>query len=65
MFQRITLLKMCFSKTMIDYYSVLGVTSMATEKEIKSKYYELAKQFHPDSNTYSNSSDFVRIKEAY
>src|SRR4249920_1429159 len=33
-----------------DYYSVLGVSQGATEKEITRAYRKLAKQYHPDAN---------------
>lgn len=33
-----------------DYYSVLGIARTATASEIKLKYYELAKIYHPDLN---------------
>jgi DnaJ-class molecular chaperone len=33
-----------------DPYSILGISRGATEKEIKSAYRKLAKEFHPDAN---------------
>ena len=38
------------SKYFSSYYDVLGVDAGATTEEIKSKYYELAKKYHPDSS---------------
>src|SRR2546425_1115130 len=32
-----------------DYYKALGVSSTATEKEIKAAYRKLSKQYHPDA----------------
>jgi len=34
---------------MTDYYKVLGISSQADEKEIKSAYRKLAKKHHPDA----------------
>uniref|UniRef100_A0A915J3B8 J domain-containing protein n=1 Tax=Romanomermis culicivorax TaxID=13658 RepID=A0A915J3B8_ROMCU len=52
-----------------NYYEILGVTSEATPQEIKTAYYTLCKQFHPD---ITNEKDFDKavvnflvIGEAY
>ncbi|KRX03937.1 DnaJ domain [Pseudocohnilembus persalinus] len=47
-----------------DYYSVLGVSKSATEKEIKSSFYKMAKKYHPD--VYKGSQDKIKeVNEAY
>ena len=50
-----------------DYYSVLNVVRTASPKEIKMKYYELSKKYHPDLNRDNKDAEatFVRINEAY
>lgn len=49
-----------------DYYEVLGLSRDATKSEVKKKYFELAKKYHPDvSNDPSASDKFREASEAY
>ena len=50
-----------------DYYKILGVGQNATEKEIKSAYRKLARQYHPDVNPDDPQAEarFKEINEAY
>lgn len=50
-----------------DYYASLGVPRTATEKEIKTSYRKLARQFHPDANPGNKEAEekFKEITEAY
>src|SRR5579875_55300 len=47
-----------------DYYTVLGVSPEASEKEITRAYRKLAKQYHPDANPGSEDK-FKEISAAY
>ena len=49
-----------------SYYDVLGVSKDADEKEIKSAFRKLAKQYHPDINKEPGAeAKFKEIGEAY
>ena len=50
-----------------DFYAILGVKADADDKEIKKKYRQLARKFHPDSNKNDAAAEarFKDIGEAY
>lgn len=50
-----------------DYYKILGITQKSTKADIKKRYRELAKKFHPDTNEGSAEAEnkFKIISEAY
>lgn len=50
-----------------DYYKTLGVSSSASEKEIKAAYRKLARKYHPDVNPGDKAAEekFKDISEAY
>jgi len=50
-----------------DYYTVLGVSRTASEKEVRSAYRRLARQWHPDVNPGNAEAEakFKEINAAY
>lgn len=50
-----------------DYYKIIGVSSQATEEEIKKAYRKLAMRYHPDKNPGDKEAEerFKQITEAY
>ena len=50
-----------------DYFKILGISKNATDKEIKSAFRKLARQFHPDLHPYDEKAEFQfkEINEAY
>ena len=51
---------------MKDYYKVLGLTSNASDEEIRARWAELVKQYHPDVEEEGEVDDRIKeINEAY
>ena len=50
-----------------DFYEVLGIGKNASKDEIKKKYREMAKKYHPDLNKDNKAAEekFKEVSEAY
>jgi len=48
-----------------DYYTILEVTPMASQAEIKHAYRRLARQYHPDLNHQALDKHIKQLNEAY
>lgn len=50
-----------------SHYTVLGITSKATQTDVKSAYYKMSMIYHPDKNTGSSEAaeKFRDITAAY
>jgi len=50
-----------------DYYSILGISRNAADREIKQAYRRLARQYHPDVNPGNKAAEdkFKQVNEAY
>ena len=50
-----------------DYYSILGVSKTASDKDLKQAFRKLARKFHPDVNPGDKAAEakFKEINEAY
>ena len=53
-------------KDINDYYEILGVSKDASLQQIKERYAELIKIYHPDVSTLPKpDAKYIKIKEAF
>ena len=50
-----------------NYYKILGITQKTSKADIKKRYRELARKYHPDTNAGSKTAEdkFKIVAEAY
>ena len=48
-----------------DYYKDMGLTSKATDAEIKNQYYKLCYEYHPDRSSGMHQDKFKLVNAAY
>ena len=48
-----------------DYYKILGIPKTSKISDIKKKYYQLARESHPDQNPNADQDKFKRVTNAY
>ncbi len=50
-----------------DYYKILGVPTTAPNDQVRKRYLELVRKYHPDKhpNNDENAKAFAEINEAY
>lgn len=66
LFRQCLLMRSISTKSPSKFYDCLEITPAATQNDIKSAYYKLSKQYHPDMNRSSEAaSKFREITEAY
>ena len=53
------------SKSLPNYYFILGLLDDASDIDIKNQYRKLAKQYHPDKNKDSSEERMTAINKAY
>ena len=53
------------SKSLPNYYFILGLLDDASDIDIKNQYRKLAKQYHPDKNKDSSEEKMTVINKAY
>ena len=48
-----------------NYYEIIGVSTDATQEEIKNKFREMAKKIHPDKTKKDSEEEMAELNKAY